>query len=325
MYRQHFGLKKSPFDLSPDADALFLSETHKEGLATLKYGILSRKGFVLLTGEAGTGKTTLINVLVKSLRSTNKVCVLSNPVLKRDEFLFFIASRFDIPFTDKAKFLLDFSEMIKKTAQNRQKILLIIDEAHILPVELLEEIRLLSNLAGSGLDVFSIFLVGQPELRDRLADQRLLPLRQRIGIRYHLDAFSLEDTVHYILFRLNRAGAASAHLFSDEAFQDIYRATRGNPRLINVLCDNALLGGYSYGKLVIDEKIVRECVKELHMAESSEGIERSSLLGGRIRRLRILVASVVSFLILLAVIAAFYHSNITHSLGRVTQKLQNIL
>jgi general secretion pathway protein A len=265
MYKHFYGLVKNPFELVPDSGTLFLSETHKEGLATLKYGILSKKGFVVLTGGVGTGKTTLINVLVKSLKSAVKVCVLSNPLLTSSEFLFFIASKLSLPFSNKVNFLQDFSGLLQECVQKDHRILLIIDEAHVLPVELLEEIRLLSNLAGDGPNVLSIFLVGQPELLDRLAHERLLPLRQRIGIRFHLDSFSFEDTVQYILFRLNRAKTVNTALFSENALKIIHQTTHGNPRLINVLCDHALLSGFSHGQSIIDERTIIECVHELHL------------------------------------------------------------
>jgi general secretion pathway protein A len=265
MYKHYYSLVKNPFELAPDSGTLFLSETHKEGLATLRYGILSQKGFLVLTGGVGTGKTTLINVLVKSLKPAVKVCVLSNPLLSSPEFFYFIASKLGLPFSNKVNFLQDFSVLLRKCVEMHQRVLLIIDEAQVLPVELLEEIRLLSNQAGDGLDVLSIFLVGQPELLDRLAHERLLPLRQRIGIRFHLDPFSFEDTVHYIHFRLNRAGAVNTALFSENALKIIHQATHGNPRLINVLCDHALLSGFSHGRLIIDDRTVLECVRELHL------------------------------------------------------------
>ena len=266
MYKHYYGLLRYPFGPVSDAKALFLSEAHKEGLATLKYGILASKEFLLLTGGVGTGKTTLINVLVNSLEPAVKVCVLSNPILTSPEFFYYIASKLGMPvFVNKVIFLQDFSELLKKCVNNNEKVLLIIDEAHVLPVELLEEIRLLSNLTGDGQNVLSIFLVGQPEFLDRLAHERLLPLRQRIGIRFHLDSFSFEDTVQYILFRLNRAGARNTGLFSEEAITVIHQTTHGNPRLINTLCDHALMSGFSKEQLTIDTATVSECVQELHL------------------------------------------------------------
>ncbi len=302
MYKHYYGLLRNPFELAPDSGALFLSETHKEGLATLKYGILSNKGFLLLTGGVGTGKTTLINVLIKSLKPAVKVCVLSNPILTSSEFLYFIASKLGMPFfINKVKFIQDFSELLGKCVENDEKILLIIDEAHVLPVELLEEIRLLSNLAGDGHNVLSIFLVGQPELLDRLAHERLLPLRQRIGIRFHLDSFSPEDTVQYILYRLNKAGARNTGLFSEKAVTMIHLTTHGNPRLINILCDHALLSGYSQEQLIIDDATVSECVRELHLPGDSITFDLAPPAQS-IGKKRGLIPCLVAFFLILLVI-----------------------
>jgi general secretion pathway protein A len=304
MYEQYYGLKKNPFELAPDSGVLFLSETHKEGLATLKYGILSNKGFVLLTGGVGTGKTTLINVLVKSLNpAAAKVCVLSNPILTSAEFFYYIASKLGMPFfINKVKFIQDFSELLANCDKKEEKILLIIDEAHVIPIELLEEIRLLSNLVSDGHNVLSIFLIGQPELLDRLAHERLLPLRQRIGIRYHLDSFSIEDTVQYIFFRLNRAGAGSTALFSEKALKIIHETTHGNPRLINVLCDHALLSGFSLGQLTIDDTIVNECVRELHLPGETTTFDLFSLSQSKREKRGWIYFLIVFSLILLTVI-----------------------
>jgi general secretion pathway protein A len=265
MYKRYYGLQRNPFELLPDSETLFLSETHKEGLATLRYGILSKKGFLLLTGGVGTGKTTLINVLVKSVKSVVNVCVLSNPLLSSEEFFLYIASELGLPFTNKVHFLREFSQFLKNKQKKYKRTLLIFDEAQALPVDLLEEIRLLSNLSGDHLDTLSIFLVGQPELLERLAHPRLLPLRQRIGIRFHLTPFSQQDTKQYIFFRLNKAGAVNLQLFSEQAIEIIFQTTHGNPRLINVLCDHALISGFSQEELSIDEEIILECIQELHL------------------------------------------------------------
>ncbi len=301
MYKQYYGLLRNPFELLPDSETLFLSETHKEGLATLRYGILSKKGFLLLTGGVGTGKTTLINVLVKLIKPIVNVCVLSNPLLTPSEFLFYIASELGLPYSNKVTFLRDFADLLKKKQKSYNRTLLIFDEAQALPIALLEEIRLLSNLTGDNLDMLSIFLVGQPELLERLAHERLLPLRQRIGIRFHLTPFSLEDTRQYILFRLNKAGAANPSIFSEKAIRIIFETTHGNPRLINILCDHALLSGFSHEKLSIDEKIVLECIEELHLPGDTATFDLRPLSQSKGRRRKVIL-----FLVLfsLAVITA---------------------
>lgn len=265
MYRKFYGLIHKPFELTPDPQMLFLSEAHKEALAVLRYGVVSNKSFLLLTGGIGTGKTTLIQTLAESLKKPIKLCLLSNPTLEPKEFFYFLASQLGMPYDgNKAKFLLDFEQFLERFKQKNQKVLLIIDEAHVVPVALLEEIRLLSNQAGKIPDVLSIFLIGQSELLRRLTDERLQPLKQRIGIRFDIGPFSNEETVQYILSRLKKAGAKRGRFFSAKAMGLIHQATHGNPRLINILCDHCLLSGFSNEQFQIDETLVNECVHELN-------------------------------------------------------------
>lgn len=266
MYRNHFGLLRKPFELSPDSNILFLGETHKDALSVLKHGVVSDKGFLLFTGGVGTGKTTLINVLSKTLENPGFVCVLSNPTLEIDEFFYYFAARLGLLFDgDKEKFLILFSKLLEECKKTNRKVLLIIDEAHALPSDLLEELRLLVNMAAEIKNVLSIFLVGQPELLNRLNEKQLSPLSQSIAVRYHLNQLSKEDTLQYVLFRLNRSGAKNNNLFTEKAFNLIYTATGGNPRQINILCDNALLEAFSRDKIEVDDTIIRECAEELYI------------------------------------------------------------
>ena len=271
MYLQYYGFSRKPFELVPKVDALFLGETHKEGLAVLKYGVISDKGFLLLTGGVGTGKTTLINCLAASLEMKENLCLISNPNLTVVEFYYYFATKIGLQFDgNKALFLLDFAEYLEESERNKKKILLIIDEAHALPVEVLEEIRLLANLSAEHSGTLSIFLVGQPELLERLSDKRLLALRQRIAMRFHLEPLSREDTQQYILFRLNAAGAQQGSLFTKKAIDAIDQAAEGNPRIINIICDYALLTGYSRNILLIDHNIIRECVDQQKLPGDNE-------------------------------------------------------
>ena len=264
MYRQYYGLHSKPFELIPDSQVLFLGESHQEALSVLRYGVLSNKGFLVLTGGIGTGKTTLINVLADSIDQRVHLCILSNPTLRVDDFYIYLAAKLGLPFDgSKAKFLLRFTELIEKCCTEESKILLIIDEAQALPEDLLEEVRFLANLSPQVQTVLSIFLVGQPELLDHLALERLRPLRQRIAIRFHIQPLSREDTGQYILFRLDLAGAQRKRIFSEKAVDLIHQSTGGNPRLINILCDNALVSGFAGDNLIIDEKIIWECLNEL--------------------------------------------------------------
>lgn len=266
MYTSYYNLTSMPFDLNPDPGMLFLSDTHKEALATLQYALMEKKWFLVLTGEVGTGKTTLVQVFLQSLAGQTRYCLLSNPSLKIEEFYYYISHCFGLDEFDgnKAKFLLSFAELLKQAEERGKMILLLIDEAHVLPVELLEEVRLLSNANPATQTVLTIFLVGQPELNEHLAHERLLPLRQRISLRFHLHDFTGEETEAYIHFRLQKAGARRLDIFTNDALSLIHQKTGGNPRLVNLLCDHCLISGFSEGKPVVDQDIVRSCVAELH-------------------------------------------------------------
>ena len=264
MYKPYFGFKKKPFELTPDTKFLFLGEAHKEALGILKHGVVSDKGFLLFTGAVGTGKTILINVLSKTLKNPGYLCVISNPTLDIDDFFYYFAAQLGLLFDgNKAKFLFLFSKLLEECKKTDNKVLLIIDEAHALPTDLLEELRLLVNMAAEIKGVLSVFLVGQPELLNRLTEEQLSPLAQRIAVRYHLNKLSKEDAIKYILFRLKRAGSNNISLFTEKALGLIYTATSGNPRQINLICDNALLAAYMREVEEIDESIIRKCVEQL--------------------------------------------------------------
>ncbi len=277
MYSKYYGLTGKPFSIIPDPDTVYMSESHQEALAILRYGVIDRKGFLLLTGGVGTGKTTLLQLLLKSIDSKVHYCLLANPTLSVKDFYYYLAAKYGLPeYTDnKAKFMLDFADFLKRCSQRNERVLLIVDEAHAMPVELLEEIRLLSNQEYQDYGVMSIFLVGQPELNEHLAHERLLPLRQRIGIRYHLQPFSSSDTAKYIIFRLGRAGGQSANIFSPEAVTCIHDTSHGVPRLINIICDQAMLNGFAMEKPLIDGDMVLECGRELKFWDNDAGEENS--------------------------------------------------
>lgn len=267
MYTSYYGLTRNPFDLTPDPGVVFMSDSHQEALAILRYGVLDRKGFLLLTGDVGTGKTTLLHLLIRSLGRRVHHTLINNPSLSVNDFYLSVAAGFSLPpySGSKALFLQEFSNYLKKCRQNKERALLFIDEAHVLPLKLLEEIRLLSNQPGQENGTLSIFLVGQPELNDRLGHPRLLPLRQRIGIRYHLEVFNRDETASYIGFRLQQAGGTRPDIFTSPALDLIHRASGGVPRLINMVCDQALLTGFADSRPTIDAEMVRECVRDLHI------------------------------------------------------------
>lgn len=277
MYAKYYGLTRKPFDLIPDPDTVYMSETHQEALAILRYGVIDRKGFLLLTGGVGTGKTTLLQLLISSIETKVHVCLIANPTLSVSDFYYYVSAKLGLEEYDgnKAKFMLRFADFLQGCRIAGERVLLIVDEAHVLPVELLEEIRLLSNQAYQEFGVMSIFLVGQPELNDRLAHERLLPLRQRIGIRFHLQRFSEQETKKYILFRLSKAGGQLAGIFKEDAIAVIHAESKGVPRLINILCDQALLSGFAEGQPTIDAGVIRECVAEIHIPGEETSLPRS--------------------------------------------------
>ena len=266
MYTKHFGLLRKPFELSPDPSALFLGETHKKALAVLKQAVIADKGFLLFTGGVGSGKTTLINVLSQTLENPGYLCFISNPTLGIDDFFYYFAAQLGLLFDgNKAKFLFIFTQLLEECGKNKRKVLLIIDEAHALPTELLEELRLLINMAEEVKTVLCVFLVGQPELLERLKEKQLFPLSQRIAARYHLEQLSQKDTVRYIHFRLNRAGVKERNLFTKDGLELVYQATGGNPRQINILCDNALISACTEGRFGVDGQLIRSCVEKLYI------------------------------------------------------------
>ncbi len=267
MYEEYFGLKEKPFDLVPSYRYLYLSEGHKEALALLTYGVLERRGFVLLTGDVGTGKTTVIQALLSNLGTDVEYVHVSNPLLRPREFLDFLASstfKRRVRFKSKVDFLFEFESFLKDRLDRGTTYLVIVDEAQALPFELMEEIRLLSNIEYAGRKLVNIFLVGQPELNEKLRDPRCKPLQQRIASRYHLPPLDLKGTESYLETRLKVAGVEDARsIFPSKSIQAIHEASRGTPRIINILADNALLLGYSRGRKKISPDMIKECYAEM--------------------------------------------------------------
>ena len=271
MYLSHYNLLKKPFQLTTDPKFLWLGEKHKEALATLKYGVVDQKGFLLVTGDVGTGKTTLINALLESLEDDTYVANISNPWLNLIDFLNFIAVSFNIPqkFDNKVDFIVHFSRFLKKVYSENKNVLLIIDEAHSLSKELLENIRLLSNIELPEEKLINIFFVGQNEINQTLASQECRALRQRIMLTYQIKPLSEVETFEYIKCRLKVAGT-EVKLFSRKAIQEVYGFSQGYPRLINTICDHALLTGYARDLKKIPPDVIKECAQELSLpAETS--------------------------------------------------------
>lgn len=266
MYLSHFGLNEKPFKISSDPKFLWLSDKHREALATLTYGILDNKGFLLLTGDVGTGKTTLINTLINSITDQAIVAVVSDPGLSKLEFYNYLANEFKIKgkFTDKATFLFHFRHFLNEAHIQQKKVLLIIDEAQRLEHDLLEDIRLLSNIEQQQIKLLNIFLIGQNDFNDTLLKIENRAIRQRISLNYHINPLLEHETELYIRHRLKMAGGFQ-DIFDANAIKEIHFYTKGFPRLINILCDHALLTGYVRERQGIGPDIIRECVKELRI------------------------------------------------------------
>lgn len=265
MYTKYFGLHTKPFELLPNSSILFPSKAHKRALTYIDYGIRSKAGFILLTGEVGSGKTTLIRNLLCRQSQDLVVSKVFNTRVSSEDLLRLISDDFSLPTEGKDRFTLlrglnDF--LIEQFAGSRQAVL-VIDEAQNLTRQGLEEIRLLSNLETDQAKLLQIILVGQPELRTLLSDSSLLQLRQRISVNCHLRPLSLEETSEYVLFRLEKAGNRQAVSLSPEALGLVHEASRGIPRLVNILCDYVLLDAFALKTRTIDVELVRMVIHEM--------------------------------------------------------------
>ncbi len=273
MYLDFYNLKIEPFSLSPDPRFLFLAPSHKEALAYLKYGLIQQKGFVVITGEVGTGKTTLIYSLLAQMPKQIVTAFISNPTLTRDEFFSLLAQEYGLgDIKNKADFLLKFSKFLEDSLDKKKNVVLIIDEAHRLDTEILEEIRLLSNLETPNAKLINIILTGQPEFSEILNHSDFRALKQRVTLKYTIMPLTLEETEAYIQVRLAKAGAKDVGIFTQEAIEAVFNYSKGIPRVINLLCDHALLTGFVKETKIIDDKIVEECAKELEC----EGMARDT-------------------------------------------------
>jgi general secretion pathway protein A len=269
--------------MTPDPSFLFLGEAHREGLATLVYGVQSGKGFVLLTGEVGTGKTTLLHALLAQLDVTTASAFIFNPKLSPLDFFEMLFQEYGIEkkCSSKAEYLICLNEFLIERLANNEPTLLIVDEAQKLSAEMLEEIRLLSNLETPTSKLIQIMLVGQPELNEMLSRPAMRQLRQRIALRHHLRPFDAKELREYVSERLNKAGYTGKPIFNRGGLKALFDCSAGIPRIINNVCDAALLQGYAREMSTIDGKVIREVVATLLPAEAGGNGESASLHGGR--------------------------------------------
>lgn len=265
MYLEYYGLKEAPFDLTPNPRFLFFSAKHREAFNHLLYGIRERKGFVQLTGEVGAGKTTLCRALLEQLGDHFATALILNPVLSADQLMKAISMEFglDVKGMDRLDTVAALNQFLLRQLEQNKDAVLIVDEAQDLTNELLEQVRLLSNLETDDRKLLQIVLMGQPELRDRLNDHRLRQLRQRIMVRYHLRPLKRMEVAQYIQHRLQVSGAHGAPYFTWGAIWRIFRYSQGIPRLVNSVCDKCLLAGYVQQRDRIDYRMVGVAVREL--------------------------------------------------------------
>ena len=265
MYQEHYGLVRSPFEMTPDPAFLYLGEAHREGLATLVYGVRARKGFTLLTGEVGTGKTTLLHALLAQLDRETLSAFIFNPKLEPLDFFRMVFDEFGIEEAcqTKAEYLLALNHFLIERLKQDQTTLLIVDEAQNLSADMLEEIRLLSNLETPRSKLIQIMLVGQPELWEMLSTPELRQLRQRIVLRHRLLPFGEAECAAYVEERLKLAGYTGKGIFDRKALRELHRVTGGTPRLINIVCDGALLLGFGRGKAQLGAHEIREVASDL--------------------------------------------------------------
>ena len=267
MYRDFYGLKELPFALTPDPRYLYFTPSHTEVMANLHYGIESGRGLILVAGEVGTGKTTLLRWMMRRLDPTVMVAYVFNPRLSVAEFYQYLAALFNIEaWESKSDLLIELGSVLEARHNRGLRTVLVVDEGQGLSTEVLEEIRLLCNFESDTAKHLQIVLTGQPELRDVLNQPNLRQLKQRVALRCEITALpNVEETAHYISSRLKVAGAANREVFSPGAVDYIFRCSAGIPRNINNLCDNALLNGFASGATVISRAIVEQVARTFDM------------------------------------------------------------
>jgi general secretion pathway protein A len=265
VYLEYYGLKEPPFSITPNPRYLFFSAKHREALNHLVYGIRERKGFVQLTGEVGAGKTTLCRALLEQLGKNFSTALILNPVLDPTEMVKAVAMEFGLAVKgmDKLEAMSALNLFLLSEAEKGRDCVLLIDEAQNLTPELLEQVRMLSNLETDDRKLLQIVLLGQPELRDRLNDPSLRQLRQRITVRYHLPPLRQFELGKYVQHRLQVSGAQRPVAFTWPALWRIYSYTQGIPRLVNAVCDKCLLAGFVQQTQQITYWLARRAVREL--------------------------------------------------------------
>lgn len=320
MYNEFFGFHESPFSIAPDPRYLFMSEQHREALAHLLYGFNSEGGFVLLTGEVGTGKTTVCRCLLEQIPENSAIAFILNPKLTVEELLATICDEFGIRYSKIDTSIKVFIDMINNylldVHEKGRKAVLIIDEAQNLGADVLEQLRLLTNLETNRHKLLHIILIGQPELKDKLSRTELRQLSQRIIARYHLQPLSNKDISAYVTHRLNVAGAQK-QFFPDSSIEKLYQLTHGIPRLINAVCDRALLGAFVLENQKVSKSILKKAAYEV-LGETINNRKRPF-------RKTVWALSALALIVFGAVVAWTYHkSNLADEKMEVNKDLSGI-
>jgi general secretion pathway protein A len=283
MYREYFGLKETPFSISPDPHYFYISEGHREALAHLLYGINIDGGFVLLTGEVGTGKTTVCRCLLEQIPENCHIAFILNPKLSSVELLAAICDEFQVSYSRSSRNIKDLVDRLNrflfKIHEKGGRAILIIEEAQNLTVDVLEQVRLLTNLETNQRKLLQIIMLGQPELKELLSRPELRQLNQRITARYHLGPLAKNEISDYVNHRLSVAGLTRGELFPQPMIKELFRLTGGVPRLINIICDRALLGTYTQGKERIDKRTLLHSAMEVSGKQAGKGRLKRVYLG----------------------------------------------
>jgi general secretion pathway protein A len=316
MYNEYFGLKDTPFSIAPDPRFLYMSDQHREALAHLLYGLNSEGGFVLLTGEVGTGKTTVCRCLLDQIPDNSTIAFIFNPKMTVEELLATICDEFRIEYPDGAASIKVFVDLINNylltSHAEGRKAVLIIDEAQNLSSDVLEQLRLLTNLETNKCKLLQIVLLGQPELKEKLEKPELRQLSQRIIARYHLDSLPKKDVKGYVAHRLSVAGLHK-QLFPDSTITKLYQLSGGIPRIINVLCDRALLGTFTQGKNHVSRSTLSKAAQEVFGENSNNRGYRKAAAWAIFITVSIVAGAVLS--------AAFYNNGPIKVVGLAPAKI----
>ena len=324
MYLTFYGLAEKPFNATPDPRFLYMTPGHREALAQLLYGVQERKGFIVLVGKVGTGKTTLLHALWQRLKEQSAMSFVVNSTLPFDGLLEYVLADLGITSAgeSRAQRLIALNSFLIKREREGQNTVLIIDEAQNLDVATLEQIRLLSNFETPTSKLLQILLVGQPELKSRLDLPELRQLKQRVGLRCHIPPLTLEETRAYIRTRLRIAGARDLGLFTDSAVDRISAYAGGIPRLINTVCDHCLLFGYTDQQRRIDRQIVNQAIE--YLEEGTRAHPKGRTLRGTRTRLLLrwsIGSFVVTFVSAVAALALKFHIDTQGLIQSVRQLL----